>query len=193
MAFSDDNAPEEELIRRAKQGDQRAFGQLVERYQDQVYTLACRTLGQKDRAEDVAQEAFIRSWRAISGFRGQSKFSSWLYRITLNSCFSELRRQRRSSENITEEELEFLKIPNPTNSNFVSNLEKHDLVEKLLKRLPPVYRSIVILHYLQGLDCQEISQVTDRPVGTVKAYLHRARAHLRDSAVQLLKTRDPNR
>lgn len=181
---------DEELIRLAKQGDQPAFGLLVERYQDQVVTLACRTLGHQDRARDVAQEAFIRSWRAIGDFRGQCKFSSWLYRITLNSCFSELRRQKRLPDSLSPDEPEFMKIADSLGRNFADDLEREDLVEKLIKQLPPIFRSIVILHYLQGLDCQEISELTDRPVGTVKAYLHRARAHLRENVHQLLRTRD---
>lgn len=184
---------EEELVQRAKMGDRLAFGQLVERYQDQVYTLSCRTLGDPSRAEDVAQEVFIRAWRAMASFREQSKFSSWLYRITLNSCFSELRRRGRSVDQLPQDELESLKVAGNSSEPFVSAIERRDLVEKLIRGLPPLYRSMVVLFYLQELDCQEIAALLERPVGTVKAYLHRARAQLRAGAEKLLQTGSPSK
>ncbi|HDH57039.1 MAG TPA: sigma-70 family RNA polymerase sigma factor [Bacteroidetes bacterium] len=180
---------EEELIRKSKRGDRQAFGRLVERYQDQVYTLACRTLGDVHLAEDISQEAFIRAWRAVARFEEKAKFSSWLYRITLNACFSELRRRNKPVDQVTQEELGYLKILNVQTVAADTTIERRDLVEKLIAGLPPVYRSIVVLFYLQELNCNEISSVLGRPVGTVKAYLHRARAQLRKNAEHLLKTR----
>jgi RNA polymerase sigma-70 factor (ECF subfamily) len=178
--------PDEELVFQARQGNTPAFSQLVERYQDAIYTLVSRTLSDPVRAQDVAQEAFIRAWRALPGFQGQSKFSSWLYRIALNCCYSELRRRGVSAETLEPEQWDGLK---DTAGDFDVDVERRDLVERLLLRLPPMYRYIVTLHYLQGLDCQEISRITERPVGTIKAYLHRARSELRKGAEQLLKTR----
>ena len=189
MASKGELASEEELIERSKLGDRNAFGELIERYQDMVYTLTCRTLGDSSRVQDVAQEAFIRSWRAIGRFKKRAKFSSWLYRITLNACFTELRRSKKLEDPLPPEELEVIKRPGTTGKSFESSIEKRDLVEQLIQGLPPIYRSIVVLHYLQGLDCREIAAVLERPVGTIKAYLHRARAQLRTDAEQLLQTR----
>ena len=184
---------EEELVTKSQRGDVNAFGELVKLYQNQVYTLAIKTLGTTERADDVSQETFIRAWRAIKKFEGKSKFSSWLYRITVNCCISELRRNQKPIDRYEEEKLESLRIPNSSADNFEKTVEQQDLIERLLKQLPPLYRSVVTLHYLQGQSINEISEITGRPGGTIKAYLHRARAHLRIHAQQLLQTKNKNR
>ncbi len=184
---------DEQLIADAQQGDTAAFGLLVERYQDLVYNLVCRTLGRQERAEDVTQEVFIRAWRALAGFQGQSKFSSWLYRIALNCSYSELRRKGLPAESLASLDLETAYLPASGVPPLENRIADHDLVERLLEQLPPVYRSLVVLFYLQGQDCQEIARIVGRPVGTVKAYLHRARARLRIIADQLLESKTPIR
>lgn len=192
MAVEAIKPSDEELIKQAKQGDSLGFDRLVERYQDQVYTLACRTLGDPNRALDVSQEAFVRAWRALASFQGNSKFSSWLYRITLNCCYSELRRRGLPADSLPAPEMDALQSAS-TSAAFDRTLETRDLVDRLLQELPPVYRGIVVLHYLQGLDLNEISGITGRPVGTIKAYLHRAREQLRDQAGILLAGSSPRR
>jgi RNA polymerase sigma-70 factor (ECF subfamily) len=187
MNLENAKASEEELVNAARQGDRQAFSHLVERYQNRLYDLACRTLGDSIRAQDAAQEAFLRAWRALPGFKGQSKFSSWLYRIVLNCCYTELRRQGVTVEPTASEpeaELDGLAVRMEI---FDRQIDQSDLVERLLKRLTPIYRSIVVMHYLHGLSCDEISSVLNHPVGTVKAYLHRARARMRLEAEALLK------
>ncbi|MFH1863212.1 MAG: sigma-70 family RNA polymerase sigma factor [bacterium] len=178
--------PEVDLLKRARKGDQAAFGELVKRYQDMVFTLVCRTLGRSERAADVSQEVFIRAWRGLSNFQEKSKFSSWLYRITVNCCISEIRKSGKMVDDLGSEELETLRIPTAENDHFEKQVEKKDLIERLLSQLPPLYRTMVVLHYLQDLDLQEIAIILDRPLGTVKAYLHRARKHLRQHAEMLL-------
>jgi len=176
-----------ELVHAAKQGDRQAYGQLVARYQDQIYDLACRTLNDSVRAQDAAQDAFIRAWRALPSFKGESKFSSWLYRIVLNCCYTELRRKGIAIEPAaTEPEVEFDYDLGRTEL-FDKKIDQADLVDRLLKKLTPIYRSIVVLHYMHGLSCEEISSVVNHPVGTIKAYLHRARARMRAEAEVLLK------
>jgi RNA polymerase sigma-70 factor (ECF subfamily) len=189
MAVEANIFSDEELIDQAKRGMTPAFGRLVERYQDQIYNLACRTLGDPNRARDVAQEAFIRAWRALSGFQGNSKFSSWLYRITINCCYSELRRRGLPADSMPSQEMDEFKIASGS-PGLEHSMEERDLVDKLLVKLPPLYRGIVVLHYLQGLNCQEISDITGRPVGTIKAYLHRSREKLRSIAGKLLSDLD---
>ncbi|MCX6640664.1 MAG: sigma-70 family RNA polymerase sigma factor [bacterium] len=192
MAVQSDTLAELDLIHRAKKGDHAAFGMLVERYKDQVYNLVTRTLGNQYQADDVAQEAFIRAWKALSHFEERSKFSSWLYRIAINCAFTELRRSGKPVDQLPPEEMEIVKLPGSGALSAEAAFEKRDLVEKLIKRLSPIYRSIVVLFYLQDMDCQEIAAVLNRPVGTVKAYLHRARTEMRSSAEYLLKTRSGN-
>ncbi len=177
---------EEKLIRLAKEGDQEAFGQLVDQYQDQVYTLACRTLGDPVRAKDVAQEAFIRAWRGIPRFKEESKFSSWLYRITVNACLSEHRKSNKPVSTFEQSELEMVKPSSLQGRHFESEFEDTDLIERLIACLEPTYRSIVTLFYVQDLSCNEISEILGHPVGTVKAYLHRARAQMKKHAEENL-------
>jgi RNA polymerase sigma-70 factor, ECF subfamily len=191
MRLERDISSDEELVSEAKKGDHLAFGQLVEAYESQIFSLACRTLGNSRRAEDVAQEALIRAWRALPGFQSQCKFSSWLYRITLNCCYTELRRKGVPLDENSAPDLERLENPGVSGRSIETDLEKQDLIEKLLEHLTPIHRSIVTLHYLQGLSCEEIGEITSRPVGTVKAYLHRARAHLREHATVLLQPAAP--
>ncbi|MBU0519719.1 sigma-70 family RNA polymerase sigma factor [bacterium] len=187
MAPETENKLEYDLVRRAKKGDRSAFSKLVELYQDRVYSLAWKTIGDREIAQDVAQDSFVRAWRALPGFKGESKFSSWLYRITYNTSLSELRRLGKPVDQYSGDELEALPNLVMHTVSIESNLEKNDLVERLIDALPPNYRSIVSLFYLHELSCQEISDVSGHPVGTVKAYLHRARNHLRKSAAELLQ------
>lgn len=184
---------DEALILRSKKGDHKAFGQLIERYQDQVYTLARRTLVHPHRADDIAQETFIRAWKAIARFEEKARFSSWLYRITLNSCLSELRKRKKPIDTYASDELDARNLLGNASATFDIAMEKKDLVDRMMAELPPVYRAMVVLHYVEGFGCQEIASMLGHPVGTVKAYLHRARAQLRNSAEQLLKTRSPSK
>jgi RNA polymerase sigma-70 factor (ECF subfamily) len=184
---------DEELVNAAKRGDRQAFSQLVERYEDRIYDLACRTLGDASRAQDVAQEAFIRAWRALGNFKGASKFSSWLYRITLNCSYSELRRRQVRLEPALSENSSDIYAASLQSEVFDRRIEAADLVERLLGALAPIQRSIVVLHYLHGLNCEEISVIINHPVGTIKAYLHRARTKMKYEAENVLKISGPSR
>ena len=93
-----DATPEEALVSRSARGDEQAFGVLVNRYKGMLYSMACRLMKDRGRAEDAAQESFIKAWAALPGFKGESKFSSWLYRICYNTCISELRKKRPEVE-----------------------------------------------------------------------------------------------
>ena len=187
MASENARTSDEELVHAAKQGDRQAFGQLVTRYQDPIYDLACRTLSDSARAQDAAQEAFIRAWRALPSFKGESKFSSWLYRIVLNCCYTELRRKGIAVEPTANESQAESDYPMVGMEMFDKRLDQADLVERLLKKLTPIYRTIVVMHYIHGLSCEEISAALNHPVGTIKAYLHRARGRMRSEAEILLK------
>jgi RNA polymerase sigma-70 factor (ECF subfamily) len=184
MTAKADIPSDEELVELAKSGDRQSFGTLVLRYQDSVYNLACRTLGDRNRACDAAQDAFLRAWRSIAAFKGESKFSSWIYRITVNCCLSHLRRRGVAFDAEPPDVMERMQNPASPPEHFSRTVENQDLVENLLKQLPPIYRTLVTLHYLQGIDCREVADITGCPLGTVKAYLHRARALMRRLADQ---------
>jgi len=172
---------EDALVRRASRGDERAFGLLVERYKAMVYSLACRLMPDRARAEDAAQETFIKAWAALPGFRGQAKFSSWLYRICYNNCISALRRRRPE---VPLDEASAVGIDGPVEGFRRRELER--VLDEEIRSLPDDYRAVVTLYHTAGQSYEEMAQVTGKPMGTVKAMLHRARALLRTRLVERL-------
>jgi RNA polymerase sigma-70 factor (ECF subfamily) len=175
------HVPQDDDVVRAMDGDKEAFGRLVERYQTMVYTLAFNALGAHADAEDAAQEVFLRAFRKLPGFRGASAFSTWLFRLAVNTVIDYQRRQ--------------LRVPVPaevperlggTDSEALERVGYGELMAAL-GELPPDYRLPVVLRDIYGLEYREIARVLDRPLGTVKAYVHRGRnalrLRLRDGAV----------
>ncbi len=168
-----------ELVARARQGDEAAFEQLVLRHQRYVFNLACRVLGDYTEAEDVAQEAFVRAWRGLSGFRGQAQFTTWLYRIVQNLCLNRLPGLRR--ELLQTEPLEEVLVnPNPSPADLFDVREQMAFLHAQLDRLPEKYRLVLTLRYLQHLSYAEVAAALDVPMGTVKTHIHRARQLLRE-------------
>jgi RNA polymerase sigma-70 factor (ECF subfamily) len=168
-----------DLVRRARHGDEKAFGQLVQRHQRFAFNVACRVLGERSVAEEVTQEAFVRAWRALPGFRGDARFTSWLYRIVHNLSLNRLpslRRELRMAE--TPEELLADNGPSPAASLEAS--EKLEFLHAQLPRLPRKYRLVLTMRYLEEMTYQEIAAELDLPMGTVKTHIHRARRLLTD-------------
>ena len=162
------------LVRRAARGDERAFGVLVEKYKAMLYTTAVRLLNDRSQAEDAAQESFIKAYAALPGFRGDAKFSSWLYRICYNTCISLLRKRRP--------EVELKEEMSPSIGGPESDFRIRDLqavLEQEVAALPDDYRAALTLYHFNGMSYDEIAQTTRKPLGTVKAKIHRARALLR--------------
>ncbi len=169
---------EREIIRRAQRGDSEAFRLLVEAYQTQVYRLALRMCGEA-AADDVTQEAFVAAWRALPAFRGDSRFSTWLYRLTANAAIDLLRREKRhrGGEDITE-----LELPDdaPTPQELSERSETQEAVRRAMGRLSAEHREILLLRYMQELDYGEIAAALDISEGTVKSRISRAKARLRE-------------
>ena len=180
---------ESKLIKGAIQGNLNAFNQLVMIYQTAVYNTALRIVYDEDRANDLAQTAFISAWQHMDSFKGDS-FKPWILRITNNACYDELRRQRRhpsvplepvSTEDDEEnEDVHWLMDPSPQPTQTTETNEMIQAVENCLNRLPFDYRSVLLLIDVQELDYQEASEVLDKPLGTVKSRLFRARQKMRD-------------
>jgi len=180
---------ESKLIKGAIQGNLNAFNQLVMIYQTAVYNTALRIVYDEDRANDLAQTAFISAWQHMDSFKGDS-FKPWILRITINACYDELRRQRRhpsvplepvSTEDDEEnEDVHWLMDPSPQPSQTTETNEMIQAVENCLNRLPFDYRSVLLLIDVQELDYQEASEVLGKPLGTVKSRLFRARQKMRD-------------
>ena len=178
---------ENELVRLAAEDDVSAFEQLVTLYEKRVYTMALRMTGNPDDAFDISQEAFIRVHRSIKGFKGESKFSTWIYRIVSNLCVDFNRKQKRIKqvplEGTDEDEPFRITI---TDSRFEPerNLERSEVlsaINRALTTLSDEHREIFILRELNGLSYVEIAETKMIEVGTVKSRLFRAREKLRDA------------
>lgn len=169
---------EQELIRCAQRGDGEAFRQLVEAYQTQVYRLALRMCGES-AADDVTQEAFLAAWRALPDFRGDCRFSTWLYRLTTNAGIDWLRREKRhrSADDVTE-----LELPDdaPSPQEQAEQSETQSAVRRALSRLSEEHRQVLLLRYMQELDYGEIAAALDVSEGTVKSRINRAKSKLRE-------------
>jgi RNA polymerase sigma-70 factor (ECF subfamily) len=163
-----------ELVRRAQRGDKVAFEQLVRRHQRYAFNVAYRVLGDYAEAEDMAQEAFVRVWRGLPGFRGQAQFTTWLYRIVHNLCLNRLPGLRQELLR-TEPLEEALAAPAPSQAELVEIREQMAFLHAQLDRLPEKYRLVLALRFLQHLSYDEIATALDLPVGTVKTHIHRAR------------------
>jgi len=164
---------DEELVARSQGGDLDSFNQLVLRWERPIYALAYRVIGREEDARDVAQETFLRAFRALKGFKGQAKFSSWLYRITLNLCRDWIRRERRTPvvqppEGIDVIELAGETSPSESIEELVSRHELGRAVGKAMSQLPEEQRTAIILKEYHGLTFQEIADLLDCPLSTVK-------------------------
>lgn len=173
------------LAVKAAQGDQDAFEQIVLANQNKVYSLCLRLVNNRDDAADLAQEVFLKAWRSLPNFRGNSSLSTWLYRMATNLCIDHLRycrtRQGLRGPSLDDEEST---IPEPGDWSLDPHhkLEKTEIsraIERGLSALPEHYRQIITLREIAGLDYQELAAALDIDLGTVKSRLSRARLALR--------------
>jgi len=166
---------EREAIEACRRGEREAFDRLVMRYQRDVYRLCYRYVNNHEDANDLAQESFLRAWRAIGGFRGQSSFSTWLYRIAVNACLS-FRALRRPP---TQELPEGLADPGPGAGDRVEALDEARRVRAAVARLPEKQRATLILKIYHDRTHEEVAGILGSTVGTVKANLFHALGNLR--------------
>jgi RNA polymerase sigma-70 factor (ECF subfamily) len=175
---------DEELVARSRGGDLDSFNQLVLRWERPIYSLAYRVIGREEDARDVAQETFLRAFRGLCGFKGQAKFSSWLYRITLNLCRDWMRRQRRAPvaqapEGVDLIELAIESTPSESIEDLVLRKELGRAVARAMSNLPDEQRTAIILKEYHGLTFQEIADLQDCPLSTVKTRLYQGLTVLR--------------
>jgi len=176
-----------ERVRDAQAGDREAFDYLVERHKDIVYAVAYRFAKDPDLALDLSQNAFIRAYRGIKSFKGKSSFSTWLYRITMNTCIDWTRKKSRSIDSLAvpEEVAEYAgsepivaKLPREPGANALSS-ELGEQIQKAVDLLPEYHKSVFVLYEIEGLSYKEISEVVGCSIGTVMSRLHYARKKLR--------------
>ncbi len=172
---------DEQIVDRVRAGETRQFGELVRRYQDMVYGMAKRFVGSGVDAEDVAQEVFLRVHRGLEGFKGEARFSTWLYRITFNLCSDWLRRHRKPGRaGAFLEDAGEIEDSGADVEAGLLNEEERRRVRSALGDLDEKYRSVVILLYYQKLSYEQIAAVLDVPLKTVETRLYRARRLLRE-------------
>jgi RNA polymerase sigma-70 factor (ECF subfamily) len=175
---------DEELVARTVAGDSDSFNQLILRWERPIYALAYRVIGREEDARDVCQEAFLRAFRALPGFKGQAKFSSWLYRITLNLCRDWIRRQRRTPvvsapEGVDIVELASAQGPVESIEDLVARSQLSKTVAEAMRFLPEEQRTAIILKEYHGLTFQEIADLQGCPLSTVKTRLYQGLSVLR--------------
>jgi RNA polymerase sigma-70 factor, ECF subfamily len=175
---------DEELVARSIGGDANSFNELIKRWERPIYALAYRQIGREEDARDVCQETFLRAYRALNGFRGQAKFSSWLYRIALNLCRDWLRRERRTPVVTVSEDVDLIELASKLepSESVEDRVARHDLsraVERAMAVLPEEQRTAILLKEYHGLTFQEIADLVGCPLSTVKTRLYQGLAVLR--------------
>jgi RNA polymerase sigma-70 factor (ECF subfamily) len=172
MALSD-----EQLVALTVKGDVSAFNEIVTRWEGRLYNFVYRYIGDAEEAKDITQESFVRAYSHLDGFRGQSKFSSWLYQIALNLCRSKLRRnQAHPTVSIDDREegnpLWALPDERATPAEYALEQERAVAVREALAQLPEAQRTVIILKEYNGLKFREIAEILDTPESTVKSRLY---------------------
>jgi RNA polymerase sigma-70 factor (ECF subfamily) len=175
---------DEELVARSIEGDADSFNQLILRWERPIYALAYRVIGREEDARDVCQDTFLRAYRALPGFKGQAKFSSWLYRIALNLCRDWIRKQRRTRtvpmpEGVDLVELASEQGPVESIEDLVARRQMSDVVAQAMEQLPDEQRTAIILKEYHGLTFQEIAELQGCPLSTVKTRLYQGLSVLR--------------
>lgn len=175
---------DEELVARSIGGDTESFNELILRWERPIYALAYRTIGREEDARDVCQETFLRAFRALPGFRGQAKFSSWLYRIALNLCRDWMRKERRAPfvqvpEDSDPIEMAAAAEPSESIEDLVARRDLTRIVEKVMSQLPEEQRTAIVLKEYHGLTFQEIADLAGCPLSTVKTRLYQGLTVLR--------------
>lgn len=185
---------ERQLVRRLRRGDERAFQELVETYQDRVFSLVYRMLGNRHEAEDIAQEVFISVHRAIARYRGDAKLYTWIYRIALNTCKNRIKylKGRHFDRRVEMDETREAhspdahegptialqsQVPGPEAMAMGNRLQR--AISRELNNLDPDHRQLIVLRDIQGLSYDDIQRITGLQEGTVKSRLHRARVALK--------------
>jgi len=175
MTTNDENI----LIDAINNGDTRAYAQLVDCYKDLVYTLALRMLKHKEEAEEVAQDTFVKVFKSLHKFKGDSKFSTWIYKVAYNTCLDTIKKNKKHLNNVTIDEYNFNKLD--TIDNALDNIikeEKSALIKNCINKLPEDSSALLTLFYFEELSLDEISKIINIEANTVKVKLFRARKKL---------------
>jgi RNA polymerase sigma-70 factor (ECF subfamily) len=189
---SERDGNDDELILRTRQGDRHAFGVLVTRYQKKVYFLAMRMVKDHDAADDIAQETFIRAYRAIDSFKVGSNLFTWLYRICVNLSINHLNKEKRTvaASSLGEGDMTLERMEKKNPLDCVSEAEMKSKIDMAIQTLSPKYKAVFVLRIFESMSYEEIAESLNMSVGTVMSRLFRAREKIREI---LKEYRDWNR
>jgi RNA polymerase sigma-70 factor (ECF subfamily) len=173
------------LIDRFLSGDEQGFELLVKKYQDQVLNIVYSLVGQSDHIEDIAQEVFIKVYKNLSSFKKKADFATWLYRITVNTAYNYLKKEKRryASLEILKKETDL--FPKVSRADL-SDQEKYRLIIEAISKLPFKYRTVIVLNDIEGFSYKDIAQILGCRLGTVESRLFKARSLLREMLSSLL-------
>ena len=174
---------ENKLIERASSGDPAAFNRLMEMHEKKMYAVALRMCGNREDAQDCLQEAMLRVYRAISGFKGQSSFGTWVYRITMNTCLDELRRKKNKQNTSLDNMLDQGWAPSDDSASPEKKVMQNEIrksIAKGIQELPEDMRSAIIMRDIHGYSYDEIADALNVNVGTIKSRISRGREKLRE-------------
>lgn len=180
---------DQEIIEAIRSGHLRAFGALVDRHKDRAMTLALRMVGEREDAEEVVQDAFLRAFRSLEQFRGESRFSTWFYRILYNACMTRVTRRPKKGETVEcgDEAIDMMDSNDPSVQQTLENEEEQAVLQEEITRLPETFRTALTLFYVQELSYDEMASILKMPLGTVKTNLSRGRLLLRKRVLARLK------
>jgi len=171
------------LVAASKAGNQDAFAILVQRHQRRVFNLVFRMLQQYEESNEVTQDAFFAAWQGLSSFRGDARFSTWLYRIAYNCALKQLEQRKRDSALQVAIQTEAVENEEQVGVDLVEKHDRQALVREHLSTLPAKYRIVLILRHLQEMTYEEMAEILTMPIGTIKTHLFRARNLLKERLV----------
>jgi RNA polymerase sigma-70 factor (ECF subfamily) len=189
------------LIKKSQSGDVESFELLISSYDKRAYNIAYRVMGNEEDAKDMAQEAMLRVFRSLKDFKGQSSFSTWLYRIVTNVCLDELRRRKNDKYVSLDSTIQTdsgemhmeLCSDRETPESVYEQVEQREVIKNAIRELNEEYRSVIVLRDIQGFSYEEISNILDCSLGTVKSRINRARTMLRDKLKSSMELSRENR
>ena len=185
--------PDEHYIERVLNGDQSSFAFLVERHKNMAFTIANRMLRNREEAEEITQDAFLKAYRSLKEFKKKSKFSTWLYKIVYNLCVSQLRKKKPNVYSMDDDENQHFELPEVAYK--MDDLEQRDqkkYLEKAIEQLNEEEQTIILLFYHEDFSSEEIAGIVNLSVSNVKVKLFRARKKLYEHLNQLLKSETKN-
>jgi RNA polymerase sigma factor (sigma-70 family) len=178
------NLHDNEIIESIKKGNQTDFAILVDRYKNRAFSMLLRMLKNESEAEEVLQDCFMKVFNGLGTFRQEAKFSTWFYRIVYNTALTRLSAKKRKIENDMLSTDDFLHLPDINNDNIFEKKDIAEMLTSLVQKLPANYGTVINMFYIDGMSCEEISDVMSTSVSNVKVLLHRSRSALREILVK---------